>query len=310
MTETWPPIDHEALLRRLAKPSGPVDVVLDTDTYNEIDDQYALALLIKSAGKLRLRALYAAPFDNNRSNGPADGMARSHQEILHILTLMGREDLHGIAHKGSERFLPSETEPVDSPAARHLAELAMGYTPDAPLYVIAIGAVTNVASALLLAPAIRDRVVIIWLGGHALDWPNSREFNLAQDVAAGRVVFGCGAAVVQLPCMGVVSAFRTSGPELEHWLRGQNKLCDYLVDVTTEAGVTEQRIATWTRPIWDVTAVAWLLDGDLMLDRIEHSPIPQYDHHYSIDRTRHPIRYVYHIKRDELFKVLFDTLSA
>lgn len=302
--------DHTELLSRLKKPTGPVDVVLDTDTYNEIDDQFALALMIKCPEKLRVKAIYAAPFDNERANGPKDGMERSYNEILNVLRLMGREDLEAIVHKGAERFLPSETEPVDSPAARHLASLAMQYTKDAPLYVIAIGAITNVASALLMQPEIAERMVVVWLGGHALDWKDSREFNLRQDVAAGRIVFGCGVALVQLPCMGVVSAFSTTGPELEHWLRGKNALCDYLCDVTIHAGETDQKTKTWSRAIWDVTAVAWLLDGTYMDDRIEKSPIPQYDHHYSFDPLRHPIRYVYHIRRDALFELLFDKLAS
>ena len=33
------------LLNRLKRPEGKIDVVLDTDTYNEIDDQFALAYL-------------------------------------------------------------------------------------------------------------------------------------------------------------------------------------------------------------------------------------------------------------------------
>ena len=36
------------LLKRLKRPEGKIDVVLDTDTYNEIDDQFALAYLLKS----------------------------------------------------------------------------------------------------------------------------------------------------------------------------------------------------------------------------------------------------------------------
>lgn len=38
-------IDNAASVRRLEKPKGRVDVVIDTDTYNEIDDQYALSYL-------------------------------------------------------------------------------------------------------------------------------------------------------------------------------------------------------------------------------------------------------------------------
>ena len=293
----------------MRKPAGPVDVVIDTDTYNEIDDQYALAYLIKSPEKLNLKGIYAAPFFNQNSSGPADGMEKSYNEIVNVIELMGRNDLKGIVQRGSRAFLSSETEPVDSPAARALAELAMGYSPEKPLYVIAIGAITNIASALLIKPEITDRIVIVWLGGNALHWPDNKEFNCYQDVAAARIVFASGAALVQLPCMGVVSAFTTTGPELEYWLRGKNKLCDYLVDYTTSSALKDGGLPNWTRTIWDVTAVAWLLDGDFMLDRMEHCPIPEYDHHYSFDPRRHFYRYVYHINRDKLFEALFNKLA-
>ncbi|MCI8441390.1 MAG: nucleoside hydrolase [Provencibacterium sp.] len=303
------PIDHLSLLKRLEKPARPVDVVIDTDTYNEIDDQYALSYLIKSDRRLKLQAIYAAPFFNHRSKSPQDGMEKSYQEILHILSLLERRDLEPCVYKGSARYLPSESEPVRSPAAEHLAKLAMNYTPERPLYAVAIGAITNVASALLINPEIRDRLVLIWLGGNAHHWPDNREFNLMQDVAAARVVFGCGMALVQLPCAGVVSSFTTSGPELEHWLRGKNELCDYLLDYTTSQALADGGISCWTRVIWDVTAVGWLMDGDFMQDRLEHSPIPEYDHRYAFDPTRHFIRYVYHINRDRLFESLFKTLA-
>ena len=144
------PIDLPALVRRLEKPKGPVDVVIDTDAYNEIDDQYAISYLVKKSDKLKLQALYAAPFFNDKSTGPEDGMEKSYQEILKLLKLMGRSDLSEKEYRGSVRYLPSETEPVQSDAAKDLAERAMGYTPEKPLYVVAIGAITNVASALLL----------------------------------------------------------------------------------------------------------------------------------------------------------------
>ena len=40
------PVDAAALVKRLQRPAHPVDVVLDTDAYNEIDDQYAIAYLL------------------------------------------------------------------------------------------------------------------------------------------------------------------------------------------------------------------------------------------------------------------------
>ena len=264
--ETDMSIDNARLIRRLEKPKGRVDVVIDTDTYNEIDDQYALSYLIKSDEKLDLKAIYAAPFFNEKSTGPADGMEKSYREIMNVLTLLEREDLKEHVYRGSTEYLPSETEPVISDAAKDLAERAMNYTEEHPLYVVAIAAITNVASALLLNPDIKNRIVLIWLGGNATNWPDNKEFNLYQDVAGARIVFGCGVPLVQLPCMGVVSAFTTSGPELEYHLRGKNKLCDYLVNVTTTEAAACNGGPVWTRPIWDVTAVAWLLDGDFEED--------------------------------------------
>ena len=298
----------EGLLRRLSKPKGCIDVVIDTDTYNEVDDQYALAYLIKSQDKLNLKAIYAAPFTNEKSNSAGEGMEKSFNEIMNILQLMERDDLKSVVYKGSTNYLPSEQEAVISPAAQDLVKRANEYTPKKPLYIITIGAITNIASAILLDPSIIDKIVIVWLGGHALHWPSNKEFNLFQDVAAARIVFGCGAAVVMLPCHGVVSAFTISGPELEYHLKGKNKLCDYLVDYTIKEGSEQSSNATWSRAIWDVTAVAWLLDGDFMDDYLIASPIPEYDHHYAIDPTRHMVRYVYTIKRDNLFADLFSKL--
>ena len=88
--------DLAGLLHRLERPTGPVDVVLDTDTYNEVDDQFALSYLLASQDQLRVKALYAAPFFNENSTGPADGMEKSYQEILKLLGLAGCQELRDV----------------------------------------------------------------------------------------------------------------------------------------------------------------------------------------------------------------------
>jgi inosine-uridine nucleoside N-ribohydrolase len=310
--------DNVGLLRRLQKPSGPVDVVIDTDTFNEIDDQYALAYLINSDTELYLKAIYSAPFKNDKVATAKEGMELSYEEINRVLVLMERNDLKKIVYQGSVSFLPNKNEPVFSDAAQNLVQLSLSYTENNPLYVIAIGAITNVASALLLNPEIKNKIVVIWLGGHAFDWPiktNSKnwrdlpEFNLSEDIAAAKVVFDCGVSLVQLPCMGVVSALNTSEPELKYWLRGKNKLCDYLFDVTIKEAKKYGGGPCWTREIWDVAAVAWLLNGDFMFDRLEHSPVLTVDGRYSFDKTRHFIRYVYYVNRDNIFYDLFTKIT-
>ncbi len=297
----------EQRLRMLDCPKGPVSVVLDTDAFNEIDDQYAIALALR-AEKLSLEALYAAPFFNNLATSPGDGMERSFGEIQKLLGLL---KLSRPVFKGAAGYLPDEATPVSSPAALDLAQRAMKFSPGRPLYVVAIGAITNVASALLLQPEIADRMVVIWLGGHALHWPDNGEFNIRQDVAAARVVFNSGVPLVMLPCRGVVSEFATTEPELRHWLSGKNALCDYLVRHTVAAAEQYAAKKVWSRVLWDVTAVGWLLNDDrrFMLDRLIPTPIPEYDHHWAQDPRRPLCKYVYHIQRDALLGRLFQELS-
>ncbi len=51
-------------------------MVLDTDTFNEIDDQFAVIYALHSKERLQVEAFYAAPFHNELSSGPKDGMEK------------------------------------------------------------------------------------------------------------------------------------------------------------------------------------------------------------------------------------------
>lgn len=304
-------MNQEQFLKNLTPPSGKADVVLDTDAYNEIDDQFAIAYLLHAREKLNLVRLYAAPFHNEKSSGPEDGMLKSYYEILHLLELAGAERLKDSVLQGSRQYLPDEKTPVLSPAAQDLTELALRYSPEKPLYVVAIGAITNIASALLLRPEIAERIVIVWLGGNARHFPHTKEFNMMQDIAAARVVMSSGAPFVQLPCDGVIRQFTVSGPELRFWLSGKNKLADYLAENTIREAESYAAGAPWTRVIWDVTAVAWLLDtgGKFFTSRILPVRLPDYAFHYEETELELPMCYVENVNRDALMTDLFRRLT-
>ena len=61
---------NEQYLKNLKVPTGQIDIVLDTDAYNEIDDQFASAYMLKYKNNLNVKGIYAAPFYNSRSSGP------------------------------------------------------------------------------------------------------------------------------------------------------------------------------------------------------------------------------------------------
>ncbi len=299
----------QEITERLRIPQKRIDLVIDSDAFNEIDDQFAISYALRAPETFDVKAIFAAPFFNKRSSSPMDGMEKSFSEIKKLLTL-AEEKVP--VFKGSSRYLPDENTPVESEAAGMLCRVAMQYSDENPLYVVAIGALTNIASALLIEPEIAKRMVLVSLCGNSIDWPTNYEFNLRQDIAAGRVVFSSGVPLVLLPCHGVVSSFRTTGYELKHFLSGKDALCDYLVQQTIDEAESYARGKVWSRVIWDVTTIGWLRGGThpFMQDRFIPTPIPENDNHWSFDFRRQLCRYVYNIDRDALLGDLFGCLSG
>lgn len=308
---TFPTLPAELFEKRLAHPTGRVRMVLDTDTYNEIDDQFAVVYALLSPEKLTVEAIYAAPFHNNRSTGPADGMEKSYDEILRLL-----ERIHvpseGFVYRGSTEYLTRAGKPVESEAARDLIERALAAPDNDPLYVVAIGAITNVASALLLAPEIARKIVVVWLGGQPHHLPFTGEFNFSQDPAASKLMFDCGVPFVQIPCQQVASHLLTTKAELAETIAGRNPICDFLYERFCE--YSSDHFA-WAKEIWDVSAVAWLLNEEWVPSYVVPSPLLEESGEKRelawrpATPGRHPIRTAWMCKRNPIFRDMFAKLQ-
>lgn len=290
-------------------PAGRVRMVLDTDTYNEIDDQFALVHVMLSPAEVDLQAVYAAPFLNNRSSSAGDGMEKSHEEILRLFGLLGQEP-EGMVFRGSDRFMDSPRDIVQSPAVEHmLSLLADG---DEPLYVVAIGAPTNVSSVLLAARErhldIGDRMRVVWLGGQPLHWPNAREFNLMQDPIASRLLFQLSPSLTLFPCLGVASHLLTTVPELERHLAPLGPVGTFLTD--RFAAYSDDHHA-WAKEVWDLAATAYVINPDWTRSRLAATPdldtvtldwIPQPE--------GPPMREATMVARNAIFRDLFEKVAA
>lgn len=303
--QNYPKIDEAVRIKRLIPPTGKVRMVLDTDTYNEVDDQFALTYAFLSKEKIELEAVYAAPFKNNRSDSAGDGMEKSFQEIQRLLKMLGKSP-EGFAFRGSDRYLEDIKQPIRSEAALDLVKKAMASSSENPLYVVPVGCITNIASAILIEPKIIEKIVVVWLGGNDLNWPHQKEFNLMQDVLAAQVVLNSGVPLVIMPCRPVVSHFHTTIPELAFYLKGKNELSDYLYNIVVEYSGGK---AAWSKVIWDVTAVAWLKNPSWIPTNLVHSPVLTDQVTYSVDQSRHFIRMATSVNRDAIFKDMFEKLT-
>ena len=302
----WEIMSDEEMIRKLTIPEGRLDMVLDTDTYNEVDDQFALAYSLLSPERLNVQAIYAAPFFNDRSVGPEDGMEKSFDEIVRLLGKMGRS-ADGFVYKGSRTFMSDAVTPVDSPAARDLIARAMARPDDDPLYVVAIGAITNVASAILMEPRITRKIVVVWLGGNPTAFPFAKEFNLSQDVHAANIMLDCGVPFILIPCLGVASHLLSTVAELEETIAGKNPLCDALVELYS---AYEKDHFGWAKEIWDVSAIAVLINPDWVPTKLIHAPMLTKYSNWAFDDRRHFMREAYFCHRNPIFRDMFRKLAA
>lgn len=301
----FPKLSIEKLLKRLELPKGKIRMVLDTDTFNEIDDQFAVVYALNSPERLHVEALYAAPFYNSLSSGPKDGMEKSYEEILRILERLNVSN-KGFVYRGSTQFLPDADQPVRSEAAEDLVKRALASTDDDPLYVVAIGANTNVASAILLEPKIIEKIVVVWLGGHSLHWPHTKEFNLKQDLHAARIVLDSGVPLVLIPCMGVTSHLQTTLSEIKEFVKEHGAIGEFLYETFKNYQVDH---FAYSKVIWDISTIAYLIQEDWVPTQLVHSPILTDQVTWSFDHSRHLIRYANFVKRDPIFKDLFKKLA-
>ena len=279
-------------------------VILDSDTYNEEDDQYAVAYAMLSPDTIDLLALQAAPYFNDKSTGPEDGMLKSYEELVNIARLTNPN--HNIPiFKGSRQFLSSTSSPVDSPAADNIIHTAKNSSER--IYIIAIGAITNVASAILKCPEIVRNLVVIWLGSHA-EWTHEvGEFNMAQDVKAAQVLFDSQVPIVLIPALGGTVDLSISVQELEEYLSGKNPLCDYLYHLVYDR---MGKPFCGRKIIWDIGGIAAICLKDSMELTVSPTPI-LLDEMYGIyDPRRHPMILASRLNHDAIYADLITKLTS
>jgi len=293
--------DEDRVRLLSAVPPVPARLVLDTDTCNEIDDQFALVHVVLAPDRVRLEAVYAAPFAGSRAPTPAEGMRKSEAEIHRVLDAAGQKVP---VFSGSEQWLTEAARPVPSPAADDLIERSR--SGDSPLYVVAIGAPTNVASALLADPTLATRIVVVWLGGHALGWGDTAEFNLMQDPDASRVLLDSGVPLVLVPCAGVTDHMITTKAEIDRYVRPRGAVGALLAGLYDDYVPDEPG---QSKVIWDMAATAWVLHQDWLDTELTTSPLLTAGLTWSRDPGRHLIRSTTQVHRDQIFGDLFRRLA-
>ena len=305
--------DLEKVLNDL-KTSKRKNFILDTDAFNEIDDQYAVTYAF-AAEDLNVLAFTAAPFDCEKSTGPADGMEKSYQELLKLRGFIDPENKKNIPiYRGALENMKSTIVPVRSEAAENIVRLVN--EADDTVYIAAIGCYTNVASALLMDPSIINKCVIILLGGNMFSDDNANDFNIVQDRYAARVILECGVPVAIMPAMGeqVTDAIYLVNAEVSYYLKDQagrigNYLC-YLIDNERKSGPYGENgeVVSYLRGFCDIGAVVFAHNPSCFSYRIVAARTIDGDGRYKMVGDGRKMIYVNDAHRDEIVSDFYNTV--
>lgn len=306
------PITPEMILEDLRSPRVK-DVIIDSDTDNEMDDQYAIAYAIASE-KMRVLALHAAPFydaDNGRSTSFANGMELSYEEMERVLDVLGCRGKYPV-FKGSEHSVSENPEGFnpDNPAARNLVRIARKARK--PVYVLCLGMITNVAAALRLDPSIKDKIVVVWLGTHSFSKKRLDEFNLRQDYMAGQMVVNSGVPLVILPASGKrgegTQVLLVRQEEVEGF-PGEGRVADFFkTELPRE--FHNPIHDPWKHIFWDIAAPGLVAHPEVFRLRIIPAPVLTDNHDFAFDSTRHKIVWMDSLDPEPIRSDLFRCLSS
>lgn len=245
---------------------------------------------------------------------PDEGEDLSYQEILRVFEKC-RIPSDGKAFHGSPGYLTSLEEPIVSDSTDFIIERARAGG-DEPLYICAMGAVTNVASALLLAPEIVRNIVVIWTSAYPSYTPhcNRPSLNLVQDPLASSLIFDCGVPHVYLPGYHVGAQLKMSLPEMERFVDGKGAIGSYLHHLYTHNPLHEMFAMTDTHErswvLWDLIDIAWLLDPEWVPTMLNRSPVLDDDLYWQHPEGRHLMREAYDVNRDAIMIDLYRKLET
>lgn len=243
-------------------------LVIDADTANEIDDLYAIVRAFMEP-RFQIEGLSSAQWNNRLS--PPDTVRLSQRINEDLLALLNRRDIP--SPLGSEMIFGAPwggTDVRDSAAAQFMIRQARKTPAGERLIIASLGAVTNVASAIKLAPDILPRISCYILSGRYYAdrqvWDKD-EFNLRNDLNAANFLFNTEGLDLHVMPINILFDFRFDQEETMTRLRGKGALWDYLAARWLTHSPNAQK---WI--MWDLALIIALARPELAQEALVLTP--------------------------------------
>ncbi len=231
-------------------PSEP-QVIIDADTANEVDDLYAIVRAFAEPD-WNITTLNATQWQS--SQWAVDNtMEASHRlnSTLHTYLKLGDRVL--LRRGGENRMYDWGDQARHSAAAYEIIKQAHAQEGNNKLKVIALGALTNVASALYIDPTIGPKLEVYWLGttyNFETNQSKRLDFNAVMDVQAVEVMLTSQVEMHIMP-INIVSSMQFDYERTKKEFQGKHELTDFLVQRWFDHSDGGWR----KRLLWDVSLI-------------------------------------------------------
>ena len=283
---------------------NPTRVVLDCDTANEVDDQFAIAHALGAPeGTLEVGGVISV--HNTTAHGP--GSRDMYQEEAERVVALCGSNVPCIP--GAERPMESREELVPSAGLEFLLQEARR----GPLTILATGPATDVASLFLAAPEVRENVRVVWLGGFGdestyRDWQNRMgELNGRADIAAWRTLLDEPVDLLHVPTWPAPAKILVDPISFGEELRALGRpVASYLAELLADEYGGPHNTK---KELWDLACVAAVADPEAVT--VQRVAVPTLDAAGAHDFTQagRVVDMVLDLDERRILAALMETLS-
>jgi inosine-uridine nucleoside N-ribohydrolase len=262
-------------------------VIIDNDFSGDPDDLFQIVHHLLSPS-VAIPLVVGSHLRDGDPFDPGPDTATNAVSVLEdVFARLGLDSTEVIV-RGSERPLADRVTPQPSAAAD--AIVAEALRDDArPLFYVAGGGLTDLASAYLFEPRIAERLTVIWIGGGEHDGlavppPNAMpiEYNLLIDVVAGQVLFNDSDLTIWQVPRDVYRQCLVTDAELRIRVASAGPLGEYLYDeiaavmlrAQVEGRGPAETYALGDSPLVLLTALQSLFEADSSSSRHINSTTP------------------------------------
>ena len=284
------------IVPQLPTPEKKLRLLIDTDAANEIDDLYAVALALASPERFEIEGFVATHFA-----AQSNSIDKSYSQLLELLEAADVTGKYAVK-KGSHPMQYAKT-PCQSEGVDLIIERALHGDADNPLWVVALGAATNLASALLIEPSLSEKVRFVFHARSHLTWPQrSTQFNVQNDILSVRSLLES-----QVPLVWFDTGTYLTRPMMEtaEKIAPSGRLGKYL----HEFRFKKPSFMKEDKGFFDVGDIAWMIQPDLCHSEIVKAPSMHQTMYFDHNKTNGDMLRVTEIKRDGCWK-LFDERLA